>query len=41
MLDLKDQAWFDERGVSDQHGGGGYFAHEENIMNWLFGKHES
>lgn len=41
MLDLKDQAWFDERGISDQHGGGGYFAHEENIMNWLFGKHES
>ena len=32
-LDLKDQAWFDERGIRDQHGGGGSFAHEANIMN--------
>jgi predicted peptidase len=28
VLDLKDQAWFDERGIRDQHGGGGSFAHE-------------
>lgn len=40
VLDLKDQAWFDERNIRDQHGGGGYFAHEEAIMNWLFGEHE-
>ena len=40
VLDLKDQAWFDARGIRDQHGGGGYFAHEEDIMNWLFGEHE-
>lgn len=38
-LDLKDQAWFDERGITDQHGGGGYFAHDESIMGWLFGDH--
>ena len=40
VLDLKDQTWFDERGIRDQHGGGGYFAREEDIMNWLFGGHE-
>ena len=40
VLDLKDQAWFDERDIRDQHGGGWYFAHEEDIMNWLFGEHE-
>lgn len=40
VLDLKDQAWFDERDIKDQHGGGWYFAHEEDIMNWLFGEHE-
>lgn len=39
VLDLKDQAWFDARGIRDQHGGGGWFAHEEEIMNWLFGTH--
>ena len=40
VLDLKDQAYFDERGIRDQHGGGGSFAHEENIMGWLFGVHD-
>lgn len=40
VLDLKDQTWFDERGIRDQHGGGGYFAREVDIMNWLFGGHE-
>ena len=39
VLDLKDQAWFDERDIRDQHGGGWYFAHEEDIMNWLFVEH--
>ena len=39
VLDLKDQAWFDARGIQNQHGGGGYFAHEEDIINWLFGEH--
>ena len=40
VLDLKDQSWFEARGIEDQHGGGGYFAHEEDIMNWLFGEHK-
>ena len=39
VLDLKDQSYFDERGIRDQHGGGGSFAHEEEIMAWLFGEH--
>ena len=39
VLDLKDQAYFDERGIRDQHVGGGSFAHEESIMGWLFGEH--
>ena len=39
VLDLKDQSYFDERGIRDQHGGGGSFAHEADIMSWLFGPH--
>ena len=39
VLDLKNQADFDERGIGDQHGGGGSFAHEADIMGWLFGGH--
>lgn len=39
VLDLKNQAYFDERGIGDQHGGGGSFAHEADIMGWLFGGH--
>ena len=40
ILDLKDQLYFDERGIRDQHGGGGSFAHEADIMGWLFGAHD-
>ncbi|MBQ4512848.1 MAG: hypothetical protein II969_07635 [Anaerolineaceae bacterium] len=40
VLDLKDQAYFDQRGIRDQHGGGGSFAHETDIMGWLFGVHD-
>lgn len=36
VLDVKDQAYFTERGYTDQHGGGMAFAHDETIMNWLF-----
>lgn len=36
VLDVKDQAYFTERGYTDQHGGGMAFAHDEMIMNWLF-----
>ena len=39
ILDLKDPSWFDARGIRDQHGGGAYFAHEEDIMGWLFKEH--
>lgn len=39
VLDLKDQSYFDERRIRDQHGGGGFFAHEADIMGWLFGEH--
>ena len=39
VLDVKDQTWFSERGIGDQHGGGGAFAYEDSIMGWLFGKH--
>lgn len=40
-MDLKDQSYFDTRGIKDQHGGGGLFAHDEAIMGWLFGEHEA
>ena len=39
VMDLKPQSYFDERGVHDQHAGGGLFAHDEQIMGWLFGEH--
>lgn len=39
VLDVKDQTWFSERGIADQHGGGGAFAYEDSIMGWLFGEH--
>lgn len=38
VMDLKPQSYFDERGVRDQHAGGGTFAHDEEIMGWLFGR---
>ncbi len=38
-MDLKEQSYFEARGVNDQHGGGGLFAHDKAIMGWLFGDH--
>lgn len=38
VLDVKNQNYFSERGVSDQHAGGLLFAHDEKIMGWIFGK---
>lgn len=38
VMDLKPQSYFDQRGVHDQHAGGGLFAHDEEIMGWLFGR---
>ncbi|MBR1740493.1 MAG: prolyl oligopeptidase family serine peptidase [Lachnospiraceae bacterium] len=37
ILDIKEQAYFDARGVKDQHAGGGTFAKDQEIMGWLFG----
>ena len=36
VLDVKDAAWFESRGWTNQHGGGGLFASDEEIMGWLF-----
>ena len=39
VLDIKDSSYFSERGMTNQHGGGGLFAEDEAIMGWLFGEH--
>ena len=37
VLDVKDAGYFEEQGVSNQHGGGvQLFFHDEEIMGWLF-----
>ena len=36
VLDIKDASYFQERGVSNQHGGGNLFAQDQDIMGWLF-----
>lgn len=42
MLDIKPGAYFTDKGVKNQHGGGaGLFSRDSEIMSWLFGKHES
>ncbi|MDE7263370.1 MAG: prolyl oligopeptidase family serine peptidase [Anaeroplasmataceae bacterium] len=38
VLDVKPQSYFTERGAKSQHGGGGLFAFDENIMDWLFNR---
>ena len=38
VLDVKEQKWFTERGISNQHGGGGLAARDESVMTWLFSK---
>ena len=38
VLDVKDDSYFRDRGMNNQHGGGGLFAYDEEIMGWLFGK---
>lgn len=38
VLDIKDASYFESRGMTNQHGGGGLFADDEEIMGWLFGK---
>lgn len=39
VLDVKENRYFTGRGISNQHGGGGLFAKDEDIMGWLFGQH--
>ncbi|MDO4318803.1 MAG: prolyl oligopeptidase family serine peptidase [Lachnospiraceae bacterium] len=38
VLDIKEHDYFTERNVSNEHGGGGCFAFDPDIMGWLFGK---
>lgn len=38
VLDVKEQKWFTERGMSNQHGGGALAARDESVMTWLFSK---
>lgn len=36
ILDVKEQKYFNDGGITDQHAGGFLFAHDETIMEWLF-----
>lgn len=38
VLDVKDEAYFTQRGYTDQHAGGLAFAHDGAVMGWLFSK---
>lgn len=38
LLDIKEHDYFTERGAMSEHGGGGLFAYDADIMGWLFGK---
>ncbi len=38
VLDIKEHSYFTERGMSNEHGGGGLFAYDSDIMGWLFEK---
>lgn len=37
VLDIKPASYFEDRGVTNQHGGGGLFSRDETVMGWLFG----
>ena len=36
VLDIKEHDYFTQRNMSNEHGGGGLFAYDEEIMGWLF-----
>lgn len=36
VLDIKEHNYFTERNAPNEHGGGGFFAFDEEIMGWLF-----
>lgn len=38
VLDIKEHDYFTERNAPNEHGGGGFFAYDEEIMGWLFSK---
>ncbi len=38
VLDIKEHNYFTEQGILNEHGGGGFFAFDEEIMGWLFAK---
>lgn len=39
-LDVKPSTYFENAGITNQHGGGGMlFSHDSEIMGWLFGEH--
>lgn len=39
VLDIKPTSYFSNKGISNQHGYGGYlFVRDKNIMGWLFGQ---
>ena len=38
VLDIKEHDYFTDRNVSNEHGGGGLFAYDEEIMGWLFSR---
>ena len=38
VLEIKSASYFTEHGASNQHGGGGLFAFDSEIMGWLFNR---
>lgn len=38
VLDIKEHDYFTGRNAPNEHGGGGLFAYDEEIMGWLFSK---
>lgn len=40
VLDIKEHSYFTERGMSNEHGGGGLFAYDSDIMGWLFSREQ-
>ncbi len=39
VIDIKEREYFTSINVDSEHGGGGLFAEDKDIMSWLFGKH--
>lgn len=41
VLDVKEHEYFTQRNVDNEHGGGGLFAYDADIMGWLFDKQKT